>query len=147
MRTWTTKLWLAGMPEQVLELLTEPDAIARWAPIQFDVLSLDTERLEAGSCARVRGTLAGRELEFDVLIREAHDGRLSLVASGPISIDAEYVLSPLDGGSAVRASVRVTGRGLLGGVLARAVEALLAAGALRNSVARIARELEPAPIR
>jgi hypothetical protein len=137
-------MWLAGMPEQVLELLTEPEAIARWAPIGFDLLELDDERLQAGTRARVRGALAGRQLEFDVEIREAHDGCLSLVATGPVSIDAEYVLSPVDGGSEVRASVSVSGRGLIGGVLARATEALLAAGALRSSVARMARELDPA---
>ncbi len=144
MRTWTTEMWLAGMPEQVLELLTEPAAIARWAPVGFELLALDEERLRAGSRARVRGGLGGRELEFDVVIREANDGCLSLVASGPISIDAEYTLSPVDGGSEVHASVSVSGRGLIGGVLARAIEALLAAGALRGSVARMAQELEPA---
>jgi hypothetical protein len=144
MRTWTTEMWLAGMPEQVLELLTEPDAIARWAPIGFELMELDGERLQAGTRARVRGSLAGRQLEFDVEIREAHDGCMSLVATGPISIDAEYVLSPSDGGSDVHASVSVSGRGLIGGVLARATEGLLAAGALRSAVARMARELEPA---
>ena len=144
MRTWTTEMWLAGMPEQVLELLTEPDAIARWAPIPFELLDLDGERLVAGTRARVGGALAGRRLEFEVEIREAHDGCLSLVASGPISIDATYLLSPADGGSEVRASVSVSGRGLFGSVLAAAADALLAAGALKSSVARIGRELEPA---
>ena len=90
MKTWTTETWVAGAPEQVLELLTAPDAIARWAPIPFDLLDLDGDRLGAGTRARV------------------------------------------------------SGRGLLGGILARAFEAVLAAGALRASVARIGRELEPA---
>src|SRR2546421_10512712 len=94
MRTWTTEMWLDGMPEQVLELLTEPDAIARWAPVEFELLELEGERLKAGSHAVVSGTLAGRRLEFEVEIREADDGRLSLLASGPISIDAEYRLAP-----------------------------------------------------
>jgi Polyketide cyclase / dehydrase and lipid transport len=144
MRTWTTRLWLEGMPDQVLDLLTDPDAIARWAPIGFDVLDLEDERLRAGTHARVQGALAGRTLEFDVEIRAAHDGGLSLVATGPISIDAEYVLSPVDGGSEVEATVSVSGKGLMGGLIARAVEALLAAGALRASVARMGSELEPA---
>jgi Polyketide cyclase / dehydrase and lipid transport len=144
MRTWTTKMWLEGMPDQVLDLLTDPDAIARWAPIGFDVLDLQDERLRAGTRARVRGSLAGRTLEFDVEIREAYDGGLSLVATGPISIDAEYVLSPVDGGSEVQATVSVCGKGLMGGLIARAVEALLAAGALRASVARMGSELQPA---
>jgi Polyketide cyclase / dehydrase and lipid transport len=143
MRTWTTEMWLAGMPDQVLALLTEPGAIARWAPIAFEAPDLGGQRLCAGTRTRVRGVLAGRELEFAVDVREAGDGRLSLVATGPISIDAEYVLSPADGGSDVRASVSVGGRGLVGSVLARIAEGLLAAGALRQSVARMARELDP----
>lgn len=144
MKTWTTETWVAGAPEHVLELLTEPDAIARWAPIPFELLDLDGERLVAGTRARVSGALAGRRLEFDVAIHEADEERLSLVAHGPVSIGAEYLLAPADGGSDVRASVSVSGRGLLGGILARACEAVLAAGALRASVARIGRELEPA---
>jgi hypothetical protein len=129
------------MPERVLELLTEPEAIAQWAPIPFELVDTDGSRLRTGTRARVRGGLAGRQLEFEVEIREAHDRRLALVATGPISIDAQYDLSPADGGSALRASVSVGGRGLLGGLLARAAEALLAAGALRASVARIGDQL------
>ena len=143
MKTWTTATWVGGTPEEVLEVLTEPDAIARWAPIPFKLLDLDGERLVAGTRARVSGALAGRRLEFDVEIHEADEERLSLVANGLVSIGAEYLLAPSDGGSDVRASVSVSGRGLLGGVVARAFEAVLAAGALRASVARIGRELEP----
>ena len=128
----------------MFELLTEPDAIARWAPTPFELLDLDGERLVAGTRARVSGALAGRQLEFDVEIHEADEERLSLVANGLVSIGAEYLLAPADGGSDVRASVSVSGRGLLGGTLARAFEAVLASGALRASVARIGRELEPA---
>jgi hypothetical protein len=144
MNTWNTKTWVAGAPEHVLELLTEPDAIARWAPIPFELLDLDGERLIRGTRARVSGALAGRTMEFDVEIHEADEERLSLVAHGLVSIAAEYLLAPADGGSDVRASVSVSGRGLLGGILARAFEAVLAAGALRASVARIGPELEPA---
>ena len=144
MKTWTTETWLAGAPEEVLELLTEPDAIARWAPIPFELLDLDGARLRPGTRARVSGALAGRRLEFDVEIREADEERLSLVANGLVSIGAEYLLAPADGGSDVRASVSVSGHGLLGGTLARAFEAVLASGALRASVTRIGRELEPA---
>ena len=144
MKTWTTETWVAGAPEQVLELLTQPDAIARWAPIPFELLDLDGARLQQGTRARVSGALAGRRLEFDVEIREADEERLSLVANGLVSIGAEYLLAPADGGSDVRASVSVSGHGLLGGTLARAFEAVLASGALRASVTRIGRELEPA---
>jgi hypothetical protein len=82
-------------------------------------------------------------MEFDVEIREADHERLSLVARGPVSIEAEYLVRPARGGSDVAASVSVCGGGLLGRVMARAVEALLAAGALRASVAGIGRQLEP----
>ena len=127
MKTWTTETWVAGAPEHVLELL-----------------ALDGERLVAGTRARVSGALAGRRLEFDVEIHEADEERLSLVAHGPVSIGAEYLIAPADGGSDVRASVWVSARGLLGGILARAFDAVLAAGALPASVARMGRELEPA---
>ncbi len=146
MRTWTTQTTVAGLPDEVLSLLTEPDAIERWAPIPFEVTDLDTDRLVAGSRARVRGGLAGRNLEFDVEVFQADDGRLSLVASGPISIDVEYFVTPIDSGSEVRASVSVSGSGLMGRLIAQATDALLAAGALNTAVSRIEREFafEPA---
>jgi hypothetical protein len=72
------------------------------------------------------------------------DGRLALTASGPIRIDVEYLLRAAGQGSDVQASVEVAGGGPLGRVLARATDTLLAAGALRASLARIACELEPA---
>jgi hypothetical protein len=142
MRTWTTDMWLAGRPDEILAMLTDPLAIARWAPVRFQVLELEGERLEAGSRARVRGTLAGRPLEFTVDVRQAHDGRLALIASGPVAIDAEYLVGAVRDGSHVRASVSVAGRGLIGSALAHVVEGLLAAGLLRASVASLARELE-----
>jgi Polyketide cyclase / dehydrase and lipid transport len=144
MRTWTTQTTVAGLPDEVLALLTEPEAIARWTPVPFELLDLDTDRLQTGSRARVLGRLAGRTLEFDVEVLAADEERLALVATGPISIDVEYVLRPAASGSEVRASVSVRGSGLIGRVLARATDALLAAGALNTAVGRIGRELEPA---
>jgi hypothetical protein len=133
-----------GSPDDVLELLTEPDAIARWAPIPFEVVSLDGTRLESGSHARVTGRLAGRSLEFDVDVLRVSEDRLDLIAEGPISIDVSYVVRPAGSSSEVRASIGVEGRGLLGRVLAKATEALLASGALRMSLERLAHELGPA---
>ena len=144
MATWTAQAQMAGLPDDVLALLTEPDAIARWAPIPFEVVDFDGERLEAGDQMRVRGPLAGRSLEFDVEVAEADDGRLSLSAIGPIRLDVEYLATALATGSEVRASVTVSGRGLMGRVLAQATDAVLASGALRMAVQRIAGELEPA---
>jgi hypothetical protein len=144
MRTWTSETWLAGPPEEVLDLLTEPDAIARWAPIDFEVVDHQGERLRTGTRARVCGVLAGRRLELDVDVLDAEDGRLALVANGPISIDVEYIVRPSDRGSQLHASISVAGRGLMGRVLAQATDVVLAAGALDVAVGRIGRELEPA---
>ena len=71
---------------------------------------------------------AGRSLEFEVAVTEAEDGRLALAADGPTHIDVEYVTRPVDRGSEVCARVEVSGRGVMGRVLARATDALLAAG-------------------
>jgi hypothetical protein len=134
---------MAGRPDDVMVILTRPDAIARWAPIPFEVIDFKGDRLLAGDSARVRGGLAGRNLEFTVAIAEASGGRLVLTASGPIDIDVEYVAEEIPDGSSVRARVDVSGRGLIGRILAQATDALLAAGALRSAVSRIAHELEP----
>jgi hypothetical protein len=111
--------------------------------VPFELIDLDTDRLIAGSRARVRGRLAGRTLEFDVQVLTADHERLALVATGPISIDVEYALRRAAGGSELRASVSVHGKGLLGRILAQATDALLAAGALDVAVSRIGRQLEP----
>jgi hypothetical protein len=143
MCTWRTQATVPGSPADVLELLTEPDAIARWAPIPFEILELEGPRLLTGSHARIAGRLAGRPVEFEVLVLDARSERLDLVADGPISIAVEYRLRPAVGGSDVQA-LSVEGRGLFGRVLAKATETLLAAGALRGSLERLGRELEPA---
>jgi Polyketide cyclase / dehydrase and lipid transport len=144
MGTWTTQTTVTGLPDEVLGLLTEPDAIARWTPVPFELVDLDTDRLMAGSRARVRGRLGGRTLEFEVEVLAADDERLALVATGPISIDVEYALRPAAGGSQLCASVSVHGSGLIGRVLARATDAVLAAGALDLAVSRIGRQFRPA---
>lgn len=144
MRTWTTQTTVTGLPDEVLALLIEPDAIECWTPVPFELIDLNTDRLVAGSRARVRGRLAGRTLEFDVEVLTANDERLALVATGPIAIDVEYVLRPAAGGTELRAAVSVHGRGLLGRVLAQATDALLAAGARDLAVSRIGHELKAA---
>jgi hypothetical protein len=146
MGTWTAQTRVAGLPDEVLALLTEPEAIARWAPIAFDVIDFDGDRLRAGDRVRVRGALAGRALEFAVDVSEANEGCLALAATGPIRLDVHYVAVANEDGSDVRATVAVTGRGLIGRVLAQAADALLAAGALSTAVGRIARELEPSSL-
>jgi hypothetical protein len=112
MRKWETQALVPGSPSAVLELLTEPDAIAEWAPVPFEIVSIADRRLRTGSRARVAGRLAGRAVEFEVVVHEASGDRLALAADGPISIDVQYVLRPAPGGSDVTASVSVDGRGL-----------------------------------
>jgi hypothetical protein len=141
---WHSNATVPGSPADVLELLTEPQAIARWAPVPFEVVALDGARLESGSHARVAGRLAGRVVEFEVDVLRASDERLELVAHGPISIDVQYRLRPAGTESEIQASVSVEGRGLFGRLLAKATETLLAGGALRMSLERLGRELQPA---
>ncbi len=144
MGTWTTETQTAGRPEDVMDLLTDPAAIRRWAPIPFEVIDFDGDRLLTGDTARVRGGLVGRTLEFTVDVFDASDDRLALTARGPIEIDVEYVAAQIPDGSTVHARVAVSGRGLLGRLLAQATDALLAGGGLQAAVTRLARELEPA---
>jgi hypothetical protein len=146
MKTWTATTTIDAGPDAVLDVLTDPDAIGRWAPLPFDVEDLDTPRLITGSRARVTGRLAGRCVDFDVEVYEAEPGRLTLVATGPIELDVAYDLAPAGAGSEVRASVCVRrGKGLTGRLLAEATNALLSAGALTHAVSRLAREAAVCP--
>jgi uncharacterized protein YndB with AHSA1/START domain len=141
MREWTATTTVDAQPEAVLDILTDPEACARWAPIPFDVEDLRTPRLRCGSKARVSGKLAGRRVGFDVQVHEAVDGRLRLSADGPVGFDVRYDLSPAPRGSEVRAAVTVRpARGLTGRLMAEATNALLAAGALQAAISRLARE-------
>jgi hypothetical protein len=144
MSTWTTQTICNGTPEDVLELLTEPGAIARWSPVPFTLVGADQDRLSAGDRVRVRGELAGRGVEFLVDVAKAGDGHLALTANGPIRIDVDYRAVGHGRGTSLRARIGVAGSGLFGRMLAGATDALLAAGALRAAVDRIAEELEPA---
>ena len=141
MRTWTATTTLPARPEDVLDLLTDPEACARWAPLPFDVEELDGRRLATGSRARVSGSLAGKRVGFDVQVHEASDRGLSLAADGPVGFDVDYQLAPVAGGSEVRASVSVRpSGGFAGRLLAQATAALLSAGALDAALGRVARE-------
>jgi hypothetical protein len=141
MREWTATTTIDARPEAVLDVLTDPEACAPWAPIPFDVEDLRTARLRCGSKARVSGKLAGKRVGFDVQVHEAVDGRLRLSADGPVGFDVRYDLAPAPRGSEVRASVSVRpNRGLTGRLMAEATNALLAAGALQAAISRLARE-------
>jgi hypothetical protein len=156
MKTWTATAVALAHPAAVLNVLTDPDACARWAPVPFDVED-DTRRLLAGSRARVTGRLAGQRVGFDVEVRQADENGLQLSATGPVSLDVFYEIRayrplgdwPSDAsaqresspGSHVHASVSVRPRrGLIGRLLAEATGALLSAGALDHALARLASE-------
>jgi hypothetical protein len=141
MKEWTTITTVKAKPEAVLDILTDPEACRRWAPIDFDVDGLRGRRLRCGSKAYVSGRLAGKHVGFDVEVHEAVDGRLRLSADGPVGFDVRYDLSPAPEGSEVRASVSVrAAKGLIGRLLAEATNSLLAGGALQAAMARLGTE-------
>jgi carbon monoxide dehydrogenase subunit G len=141
MRTWTATTTVDAPPEAVLDVLTDPQSCARWAPVDFEVSDLDAKRLAPGTRPRVSGRIAGVEVGFDVEVLEADPARLQLRCDGPVAIDVRYDLAPARSGSAVKASVGVKpGRGLRSRILAEATGALLRAGALNHALDRIGRE-------
>ena len=146
MAHFTARTTAKATPEQVLQVLTDPAEIRAWSPIPFEVENLDGVRLQAGSIARVSGSLAGARVGFDVEVQAADAGGLQLTAQGPISIDVMYELEPVEQGSGVTASVGIRGgSGLTGRLLAKATGALLKGGALNAAAGRIARAAESAP--
>src|SRR3954454_12500075 len=96
---------IAADPAAVMSFLTQPDAIARWAPLPFDVDGLESPRLRSGSQAHVSGGLAGQRVSFEVNVAEASDSRLALTADGPVRMDVEYRVKPDRNGSHVEASI------------------------------------------
>jgi hypothetical protein len=143
MAEWTTSMQANAYPEQVLEVLTDPEAIRRWSPIDFDVEDLDGARLAAGSTARVSGKLAGVRVGFDVEVQAADEDGVELTADGPIGFDVRYELAPAPGGSELRASISMRrGGGITGRLLSKATAALLSAGALDGAARGIARAAE-----
>ena len=141
---WTATATANATPEQVLDVLTHPEEIRRWSPIDFDVDELaENRRLSAGTRTRVSGRVAGVSVTFDVAVHAATDGRLELSADGPIGLDVRYELEPASGGAELTASVAIRrGGGLTGRFVASATETLLSAGALDGATGRIARAAE-----
>src|SRR3954449_2688466 len=141
MRTYTATTTSTARPEAVLHVLTDPDAVARWAPVDFYVDALTHPRLSQGSRARVSGRLAGQEIGFDVEFHQADVAGLSLSADGPVALDVAYRLRAAEAGSEVSASIAVLPRrGLRARLLAEATAAVLAGGALQHAFGRIVAE-------
>ena len=141
MAHWSATTTTKATPEQLLEVLTHPEEIRRWSPVDFDLDDLDTSRL--GTRARVTGKLAGVRVGFDVEVHAADEDVLELSADGPVGLDVRYELAPADTGSELYASVSLRrGGGITGRLVANATAALLAAGALEGAAGRIARAAE-----
>jgi hypothetical protein len=143
MAAWTAQTAVGAGRDQVMEVLTRPCSIASWAPVAFEVEGLEGDRLETGSRARVAGRLAGKDLEFDIEVLRASEDSLWLIASGPfVDLDVAYDITALDEWAEVNASIAVTGRGVFGRFVAKAVDGLLAGGALNLALGQLAQAVE-----
>ncbi|MGN6168324.1 MAG: SRPBCC family protein [Solirubrobacteraceae bacterium] len=135
---WTASADFASDPDEVLRALTDPAAIAQWAPVSFEVDGLAGTRLRAGSRERVSGSLAGIRTTFEVEVSNADRECLELVARGPVSLDVAYCFEEHDAGVRVDAQVGIRRqRGLTAQVLRAAVGALMNAGALGSALRRL----------
>jgi hypothetical protein len=140
---WTATARAKASPRQLLDVLTRPEAIRCWAPVDFELEGLDGHRLASGMRGRVTGRLAGVAVGFDVEVHTADGERLELSAEGPVSLEVRYDLTGDDTGAELSASVSLRrGRGLTGRLVANATAALLSAGALEGAAGRIARVAE-----
>src|SRR5579862_832638 len=127
---WSARARLCAYADEVLDALTDPERIAEWAPVGFEVEGLADGRLSAGSRARVSGSLAGIGAAFDVEVHRADLEGLELVATGPVALDVSYRFRDHCDGVLVEVAVGVRHRGGLTAQLLRAaLSALLNAGA------------------
>src|SRR5262249_53620601 len=135
---WTASAWLDSDLDGVLRALTDPAAIACWAPVRFEVDGLAAGRLAAGARERVSGSLAGIAAGFDVEVLRADARGLELVADGPISFDVDYSFTEHDDGVSVHVRVGIRRRrGLSAQLFQAAVVALLNAGALARALGKL----------
>jgi hypothetical protein len=135
---WTASIDLGSDPDEVLRALTDPAAIAQWAPVTFEVDGLAGSRLRAGSRERVSGSIAGIKTTFEIEVRSADRERLELVARGPVSLDVKYRFEAHAARVRVDAQVGIQRQpGLTAQVLRAAVGALLNAGVLGSALRRL----------
>src|SRR4051794_4659722 len=121
MDMWTSTARAKTTPDGLLEVLTHPQRIRLWSPVDFELDDLDTRRLVAGTTTRVTGRVAGVRVSFNVEVHRADPTRLELSADGPIGLDVRYDLAPAGACAEVTASVPVRGgRGITGRVVDRA---------------------------
>jgi hypothetical protein len=140
---WSATAETHATTEELLAVLTHPEEIRRWSPVDFDVDDLAARRLAAGTRTTVTGRLAGVPVSFDVRVHTADEARLELSADGPIGLDVRYDLAAATTGAEMTASVAVRkGGGLTGRVVAKAAEAMLSAGVLDGAAGRIVQAAE-----
>lgn len=145
MDVWTSTARAKTTADGLLEVLTHPQRIRLWSPVDFDLDDLDTRRLVAGSTSRVTGKVAGVRVSFQVEVHRADATRLELSAHGPIGLDVRYDLAEAGPCAELTASVQVRpGQGIAGRVVKSAAASLLSAGALDGALGRIAQVAEAA---
>jgi hypothetical protein len=137
--TWSAHAAVRAQPGEVLQALTDPDLIAAWAPMSFELECSDGQPLHTGSCERVSGSIAGLRASFEVEVTRADAGVLELVADGPLALDACYRFREQRGRVVIDARVGLRKKGGLTAQLLRtAFAALLNAGALERALERLA---------
>jgi uncharacterized protein YndB with AHSA1/START domain len=147
-RVWSASMCVGAAPGEVLDALTDPDAIARWSPVPFELEHLDGRRLRSGSEARITGSAAGVKCAFEVEILRADDEALELRARGPVDMEVAYRLADCAEGTTVQATIALRQRsGITAQVLRAAAAALLNQGALDRALAQLERGLAGAPAR
>ena len=144
MANWTATTTTKATPEQLLEVLTHPEEIRRWSPVDFDVDDLDTGA--AGARHPRAGDRQARRRPGR-LRRRGPRRRHRRCSSSPRTvrsgIDVRYELAPAKTGSELCASVSLRrGGGITGRLVANATAALLSAGVLEGAAGRIARAAE-----
>jgi hypothetical protein len=141
---WTATVDIEARADEVLRALTDPEAIAMWAPVAFDVEGLAGGRLRPGSRERVSGSVAGVRASFMIEVLQADERQLELVAEGPLAFHVRYSFTERRRSVLVNASVALRNRdGLTARLLRPAVGALLNAGALCSALRRLQAALAP----
>lgn len=143
MGTHTASQTTTAEPTHVLQVLTDPAACARWAPIEFTADQAPGDYLRAGSRTRLQGRIAGLNVTFEVDVLAADERGLSLRATGPVRLEVDYQLTPSGRGTLIEAQITLTqAAGMTGALASRASNAILGAGALRFALRAIAAEAE-----
>ena len=143
MSTHMANQTVTAEPAHLLQVLTDPAACGRWAPIAFSSDQAPGERLQAGTRTTLRGRIAGRNVTFATHVVAADERGLTLRATGPVRLNVDYRLTPAERQTLIEAEITLAQtRGLTGAVIARATSAILDAGALRFALRAIAAEAE-----